>query len=145
MKNIILLLIIVFILSSCSAEEGNGQKVYYELVPIKRCIMPYSFVAGQTYEFEMLYKKPTSCHFYKGVYFAKKQGNLRIVAIQCGVVESNSCITYGENNSTNSPDSLTANYTFTATGTEPYVFRFWKGKNAQGEDTYYDVEVPVEN
>ncbi|MCB0374809.1 MAG: hypothetical protein KDD04_02720, partial [Sinomicrobium sp.] len=25
-----------------------------------------------------------------------------------------------------------------------YVFRFWQGKNAEGDDIYYVVDVPVE-
>ena len=105
--------------------------------------MPYAFIAGETYEFEMFYQQPTSCHFYKGIYFEKKPGNVRIVAIQCGVVESANCVTYSD--AQEALESKSAKCRFTAEAGDPYIFRFWTGKNEQGEDTYYDVEVPVEN
>ena len=145
MKKIILLLIAFFALNSCTKDAGeNSPKVYYTLVPIYRCNMPYTFTAGETYDFEMFYKQPTSCHFYKGIYFEEKPGNVRIVAIQCGVLESNDCVTY-----TDTPEmpleSKSTKCHFTAQAGEPYVFRFWTGKDDQGEDTYYDIEVPVEN
>lgn len=143
MKKIFLLLIVAFALNSCNIEE-NKPDVYYELIPIKSCRMPYDFVSGQTYELEMFFRQPSSCHFYKGIYF-EKQGNTRIVAIQAGVVESNSCITYPDDGSSATGELKSAKCNFTATGHETYIFRFWTGKNQQGEDTYYDVEVPVEN
>jgi hypothetical protein len=143
MKKITLLLLILFAFS-CSKDEGTDTAVYYELVPIQRCRMPYRFTAGQTYEFEMQYRQPSSCHFYKGIYFGKKPGNVRIVAIQCGVLESNSCVTYPVN-STSQPEPKVETYSFKAEAGDPYTFKIWTGKNQQGEDTYYDVVVPVDN
>lgn len=144
MKKIILILFVAFALNSCNVEESSPS-VYYQLVPITYCHMPYRFTAGQTYELEMYYKQPTSCHFYKGIYF-EKQGNVRIVAIQAGVVESENCVTYPDGNSaTSEPKIAKCNFTASSNNNEPYIFRFWTGKNAQGENTYYDVEVPVEN
>ena len=142
MKKIFFLIIVAFALNSCNKEEDSSQ-VRYELLPIDYCRMPYYFQQGETYDLEMFFKKPTSCHFYKGIYF-EKQGNTRVVAIQSAVVQTNSCVTYDyQNNTSLQPDSVKCK--FTATGTETYTFKFWTGKNAQGEDTYYDVEVPVEN
>ncbi|HOZ74470.1 MAG TPA: hypothetical protein PLS51_00865 [Flavobacterium sp.] len=144
MKRIIFLLLVLFAFNSCSKDAGNGPAVYYELVPIQRCSMPYRFTAGQTYEFEMTYRQPSSCHFYKGIYFEKLPGNVRLVAIQCGVMESNSCVTYPVN-STSAPNPQKETYQFTAEAGEPYTFRIWSGKDDQGENTYYDVVVPVDN
>jgi hypothetical protein len=143
MKKIILLFIVAFALNSCTTED-NTQHVTYELLPIQSCQMPYEFVYGQTYELQMFFKKPTSCHFYKGIYFEKQEGNTRIVAIQSGVVESNSCVPYDDNTN----ELLTTTSTkcnFKVTGHENYIFKFWTGKNEQGENTYYEVEVPVDN
>jgi len=144
MKRTILILLTFFALISCSKDEGTSTEVFYQLVPIQRCQMPYRFTAGQTYEFEMTYRQPTSCHFYKGIYFEKLPGNVRIVAIQCAVLKSSSCVTYPVNASTpQQPESAT--YNFTAEAGSPYTFKIWTGKDAQGEDTYYDVVVPVDN
>lgn len=141
MKKIILLFIVAFALNSCSKEDESSH-VKYELVPIQYCQMPYKFTYGATYEFKMFYKQPSSCHFYKGLYF-EKDGNTRIVAIQSGVIESNNCVSYDNNNSSVPTDST--KYNFKVTAHDTYTFKFWTGKNEQGENTYYEVEVPVEN
>lgn len=144
MKKIILLLILSFILNSCSMEDSSPE-VSYELLPIKSCSMPYFFISGQTYELEMFYVQPSSCHIYKGIYF-EKEGNTRIVAIQASVIASSSCVTNpADSTGTNSEIEQSVKFNFTATGNEAYLFKFWTGKNQQGEDTYYEVEVPVEN
>lgn len=133
---------VAFTLNSCTTEDNN-PKVRYELLPVDSCHMPYEFVSGQTYELEMFFKNPTSCHFYKGIYF-EKQGNTRIVAIQSGVVETEGCVAY-DNGSTTILQPSSAKCNFTAVGHEPYLFKFWTGKNEQGEDTYYEVEIPIED
>jgi len=125
--------------------EDRNPKVSYELMPIKSCRMPYFFVSGETYELEMFYIEPSTCHIYKGIYF-EKQGNTRTVAIQATVIESSSCVTNPvDSTGTNSEFEKSVKFNFTATGNEAYFFKFWTGKNQQGEDTYYEVEVPVEN
>ena len=143
MKKIIFLLIAAFALNACSSDDSSSPNVTYELLPIMYCQMPYRYVSGQTYDLQMYFRKPTSCHFYKGIYF-EKQGNTRIVAIQSGVVESNSCETY-DYNQTVPPETSKETFKFTFTGQETYTFKLWTGKNEQGEDTYYEVEVPVQN
>lgn len=141
MKKLILLFIVAFALNSCTTED-NSPAVAYQLLPIQSCEMPYSFAYGATYEFQMFFKKPSSCHFYKGLYF-EKQGNTRIVAIQSVLVESNSCIAYDNPNT--EEGTASAKCSFTVTGHEPYTFKFWTGKNELGENTYYEVEIPVED
>lgn len=142
MKKLLLIFILAFALNSCTSE-GNSPRVSYELIAIKRCIMPDSFVLGETYDLQMFYEKPTSCHYYKGIYF-EKEGNTRIVAIQSGLVESNDCITYDYNNPI-TPGESSAHYSFKVTEHQAYIFKFWTGRNEQGENTYYEVKVPVEN
>ena len=107
--------------------------------------MPYFFTSGQTYELEMFYNQPSSCHIYKGIYF-EKDGNTRTVAIQASVIASSSCVAIPvDSTGTNAEIDQSVKFNFTATGNETYFFKFWTGKNQQGEDTYYEVEVPVEN
>lgn len=145
MKKIALLLLLTFVASSCSTDSDEPE-VYYELLPIQRCEMPYRMTSGETYEFKMIFQMPTTCHFYKGIYF-EGDGDEKIVAIQSGVYQRNDCqiIDYG---TTAQPQNqpVSREYTFTAgaPGTV-YHFKMWTGKNEQGEDTYYEVQVPVEN
>lgn len=145
MKKIVLLLILAFIANSCSPEDSDNVQVYYELVPIQRCDMPYRFSSGETYDFTMHFKMPTSCHYYKGIYF-EGNGNTKTIAIQSVVFEKTDCVAYDSSNNAQPNNNVTAKYKFTAgaPGTV-YTFKIWTGKDEQGEDTYYDVTIPVTN
>ncbi|MFT3794581.1 hypothetical protein [Flavobacterium sp.] len=144
MKKLLLLLLVVFALNGCSTDGDNQPKVYYELVPIDRCQMPYRMSSGETYELDMFFNMPTTCHAYKGIYF-EGEGNVKTVAIQATVFERNDCTVIPTSNN-GSPSFTTAKYNFTAgaPGTM-YTFKIWTGKNEQGENTFYEVEVPVTN
>lgn len=137
-------MLLVFVANACSTDSDEPE-AYYELLPIQRCEMPYRMTSGETYELKMIFKMPTTCHFYKGVYF-EEDGNDRIVAIQAGVIKKNDCqeIDYSTNvQPQNQPVATRYNFTAGAPGTV-YNFKIWSGKNEQGEDTYYDVQVPVD-
>lgn len=147
MKKILLLLLMAFAVNSCSSDE-DGPEVYYELIPIYRCEMPYRFTAGETYDLNMIFKMPTTCHAYKGIYI-EGEGNVKTIAIQSIVYKRNDCqpINYDSTNAqqpTGEPTSEKFKFTASGPGTT-YIFKLWTGKNEQGEDTYYEVEVPVDN
>lgn len=146
MKKLLLLLLVVLGLSACSPDDNSNQpKVYYELIPIDRCQMPYRMTSGETYDLDMFFQMPTTCHVYKGIYF-EGEGNVKTVAIQATVFERNDCEIIPTTNDVGAPNQTTAKYNFTAgaPGTI-YTFKIWTGKNEQGENTFYEVEVPVTN
>jgi len=145
MKKLLLLLFIALALNSCDTGDSDSDApVHYELLPIEYCEMPYRFTAGTSYEFEMLYKMPTSCYTYAGVYF-EGEGSTKTIAIQTRVSEKNNCqpVTYNTVNGPG-PDLESAKFNFTAgaSGTV-YTFKMWTGKDENGQDTYYDYVVPV--
>ncbi|HMI08300.1 MAG TPA: hypothetical protein VK528_12180 [Flavobacterium sp.] len=143
MKKILLLLFLGLVLNSCSTDSTEPE-VYYELLPISRCEMPYRFTAGETYELNMIFKMPTTCHVYKGIYF-EGDGNTKTVAIQSVVYERNDCQSIDYNAAT-APNLTSEKFNFTAEGPgTTYTFKIWTGKNEQGEDLYYDINVPVDN
>jgi hypothetical protein len=147
MKKIALLMLMTFALNSCSSDDDSPPEVHYELIPISRCQMPYKMTSGETYEFEMIYRMPTTCHGYKGIYF-EGEGTTKTVAIQTVVYQRNDCqvIDYSSNMQP-APEPQVSNYEFKATAPpgSVYTFKIWTGKDDQGEDTYYNVTVPVEN
>lgn len=148
MKKITFLLLAVFVLGSCSSDEPSQPEVHYELIPISRCYMPYAMTSGETYEFQMIYKKPTTCHAYKGIYF-EGSGTTRTVAIQTVVHQRTDCqvIDYGATNAQPSTQPQVSNYQFKATAPpgSVYTFKIWTGKDTDGQDSYYNVTVPVQN
>ncbi len=146
MKKIPLLLLAFFALISCNADDSSQPEVHYEVIPISRCNMPYAMTSGETYEFEMIYRMPTTCHIYKGIFF-EGSGTDKTVAIQTMVFQRPDCqvIDYSANNAQPTPEPQVSNYQFKATAPpgSVYTFKIWSGKDDEGEDTFYNVTVPV--
>lgn len=134
MKRIILFLSFLVVIASCSPEVSNPN-VHYENLPIKEVELPNSFVLGETYPIKIWYYKPSTCHGLNGFYYEKNL-NVRTIAVQSIVSESTTCqdltdeLTYG-----------TLNFYVTNNGS--YIFKFWQGKNQNGEDVFLEYEVPV--
>ena len=134
MKKIVLFLSIVFLITSCSPVD-DGPNVHYETLPIEDVVIPYSFTIGETYPIGIKYYRPTSCHGFNGFYYDKEL-NIRTIAVQSVVVESSTCETL-----TN--DLVEDVLYFKVTSNGSYIFKFWQGKDAQGQDMYLEIEVPV--
>ncbi len=134
MKKIIVLLIVA-VLSSCNNDDASLND-YQELLPVESAMVPDEFELGQTYEITIFYMRPSTCHAFNDIYYRKHQ-NERTVAVVSTVFQSNG-------NCTNLEDTeLEASFDFKATESGSYIFKFWKGKDEEGEDTYITVEVPV--
>lgn len=136
MKKIVLLLLAVFAVSSCSLDDGGENDYYFEVLPVDSFEIPESFVQGRIHPMKIFYKLPTNCHQVTGFYYAK-EGNTRIVGIQSRVLYADYCLPL----ETQELDSLTFNF---EAGTEDsYIFKFYKGTDEQGIDTFEEVEIPA--
>lgn len=135
MKKIVLLLLAVFAVSSCSLDD-DAQNYYLEVLPIDSFEIPESFVQGRKYEVKIFYKLPSNCHEVNGLYYAKEE-NQRIVGVQSRVRDAAFC----EPIENAQLDSLIFNF---EVGTEDsYIFKFYKGVDEDGNDVFEDVEVPA--
>ena len=135
MKKLVLLLLTLFALSSCSLDD-DAQNYYFEVLPVAGFEVPESFVQGRRYAIKTFYKLPTKCHLVNGFYY-EREGNTRIVGIQSNVRVADNC----EPTVTQELDSLSFNF---EVGTEDsYIFKFYKGTNNEGVDTFEEVEIPV--
>ncbi|MFY0481777.1 hypothetical protein ACI6PS_04160 [Flavobacterium sp. PLA-1-15] len=141
MKKIALLLLAVITLGSCSLEEGNNQPTfYYEILPVESFQVPESVAVGRNYEIKMTYKKPSNCHVYEGCYY-KTEGYTTIVGIQTYVLDNPEC------QELENPEPLEVVFDFKVEGiqnaSQPYVFKFYKGKDVNGNDVFEEVSIPV--
>lgn len=140
MKKIALLLIAAITIMSCSLEESNEPRFYYEVLPVEGFEVPQGVYLGQNYEIKMTYKMPSSCHVYEGCYY-KTEGYTTIVGIQTYVLESEDCEEF-ENQ-----ELIETSFTFKVDGLQnalqPYIFKFYKGKDTNGNDIFEEVSVPV--
>lgn len=134
MKKIVFFLILISSFLSCSTDDDNPSYTY-KILPVDSYTVPTSFTLGQTYEIKLKYRKPTSCHIYQGIYYDKNL-NTRTIAIQTAVQNDQVC-------TLDIPPISEVSFNFMVTNTGSYIFKFYKGKDADGKDIFESVEIPV--
>lgn len=133
-KNLLFCLTLIFF-SSCSLNNDNtGFSV--EVLAVNSVDIPEAFELGETYPITISYLKPTSCHAFKEFYYLK-ENNERTVAPINYFFQNNNCENLEKDNLTES----TFNFKVTSNGS--YVFKFWQGKDTNGESQFLIIEVPV--
>jgi len=134
----ILVCFIAVLFFSCSIDD-TAPSSYQELLAVESVEMPEVFERGMSYQISLTYLRPTNCHAYNGIYYLK-YNNERTVAIISTVFEGNgNCETY-EANLVPLED---ASFNFLPTEIGSYIFKFWKGLDADGQDEYLIMEIPV--
>jgi hypothetical protein len=134
MKKIALFIVLITSFIGCSINNDNTSYTY-DVLPIDSYVVPTSFTLGQTYEIKLKYQNPSSCHIFQGIYYDKNL-NTRTIAIQTAVKNNQTC-------STEIPPLSEVSFNFEVTSNGSYIFKFYKGKDANGEDIFEDVEIPV--
>lgn len=137
MKKIISLFVILFLFNSCTPDEGVSYSL--KLMPIQSVEIPTEFTLGQTYPITVHYTKPTNCYFFNQLYY-EKELNIRTVAVECAVEQRNNCI---DLTGADAEASYTFNFYVTSNGS--YIFKFYQGKDANGDNVFLEYEVPVTN
>lgn len=134
MKKIVLFLVAITSILSCSLEDDNPTYTY-QVLPIESYVVPASFTLGQTYEIKLKYQKPTVCHIYQGIYYDKNL-NTRTIAVQAAAQDNQIC-------TMQVPPLSEVSFNFIVTSNGSYIFKFYKGKDAAGKDIFEEVEIPV--
>jgi hypothetical protein len=134
MKKIVLLFILISSFLSCSTDNDSPSYTY-SVLPVVSFTVPTSFTLGKTYEIKLKYQKPTSCHIYQGIYY-DKDSNTRTIAVQTAVQKDQVC-------TADIPPISEVSFNFIPTNTGSYIFKFYKGKDADGKDIFESVEIPV--
>tara|TARA_R110002049_G_scaffold2365_3_gene17291 strand:- start:4598 stop:5005 length:408 start_codon:yes stop_codon:yes gene_type:complete len=130
----LLVLCSILILASCSIND-DGTNYSFEVLPVESVDIPDEFELGETYPITISYLRPTTCYSFKEFYYLK-ENNERTVAPITYVFENNDC--------TDLEDTLVeATFNFIVTSNGSYIFKFWQGEDASGEDQYLIIEVPV--
>lgn len=135
MKNLVLLFFSFVSLTSCTSEDDAGSQTS-NLAAVLSVKVPDSFVHAQAYEIEIIYKRPTSCDRFSGFDISKNGNDVFIGVVSSRHTSNTNCVTTG-----NLEDSVTLN--FVAERDDFYIFNFWQGKNALGEDKFLSIEIPV--
>lgn len=134
MKKFVLLLSVLFLFNSCNMDD-NGDDFQYVLLPVASVEIPTEFELGETYNIVVRYYRPTTCHAFDGFYY-EKDLNIRTIAVQN--------IVFNQNNCEPLTDVLAEeNLEFHVTNNGSYIFKFWQGKDSNGQDIFLEYEIPV--
>ncbi|MCF6139722.1 hypothetical protein L1S34_00325 [Flavobacterium sp. K77] len=136
MKKLIALTLLLVSMASCSTDNDSNNYTY-DVLPIASYTVPAEFKLGETYTITLKYQKPTSCHYYQGIYYDKNL-NVRTIGVQTVVDNDQVC------NAALPPESETS-FQFFVTNTGSYIFKFYKGEDAAGNNIFEEVEIPVTN
>lgn len=134
MKKIASFFALLFILNSCSPDSGPSYS--FELVKIDSVEIPTEFVLGQTYPIKVHYTLPTSCHYFNTMYYDKNL-NVRTIAVESAVEDRSNC-----QDTPNQTGEYTFNFQVTSNGGS-YIFKFYQGKDQNGQDMFLQYEIPV--
>jgi hypothetical protein len=133
MKKSFLFALLSIVFGSCSTDDGI--RYTSELLPIETITLPAEFKRDSLYEIPMQYIRPSTCHVYEGIYY-RKEANIRTIAIGTSVLEQNNCTTAPIN-------PLPVLLRFIPTTEDSYVFKVWKGKDANGINIFEETEIKV--
>ena len=141
MKKLLIIGLFALLFVGCSKDENPfGQGFHFEIIPIEEILMPESFTAGEFYNIDYSYYRPSTCHSFNELYYLA-DGDYRTVAVINTVLEE-------ANGLVCEPleDELEWRTLFFECRKNygVYVFKFWQGQNEDGEDVYQIIEVPVE-
>ena len=124
-------LLLVFI--SCSLDSGT--KYAQGLLPIDEAETPEKFILNTIDTVKVKYTLPNACFSFYGLYYERKE-NERIIAIRALENLDEACASQVIERELDIPIEIVQQ--------EDYVFKFWKGKDSDGNDIFDEVTVPVE-
>ena len=135
MKKIISLIVLFFLFNSCTSDSSPSYSL--SLLPIGSVDIPTEFTLGETYPITVYYNRPTTCHYFNGLYYDKNL-NTRTIAVESVVEYRDNC---QDLSAADAMDSYTFNFYVTSNGS--YIFKFYQGKDDSGNDVFLEYEVPV--
>jgi hypothetical protein len=133
MKKIILLFAGLLLFYSC-LNNDDQLNFGYELLPIDEYTTPTSFTFGEKDTIKIKYSLKNECYTFDNIHY-QSEDTTRTIAVRAIVNLDKACaeiITQKE-----------FNIIVTATQEEDYLFKFWKGKDSNGENIFEEVIVPV--
>ena len=137
MKNFKYLLIMIVALTavsvtSCSDDDNN---YHLEYIGVKSAELPSEFIYGQTYRINFTAELPNSCYFNYNQYDYFYEGTSRLIYPITHIDDGVPC----------TPNIRETTYSIPVhvLQEETYIFKFYQGEDADGQDMFLTIEVPV--
>ncbi|MBU2904951.1 MULTISPECIES: hypothetical protein [Arenibacter] len=136
MKRVFFLLLVASFTLFTSCDIDDDVNYHFEALQVKSVEMPEAFDYGEIYKIKVTYFRPNNCTFFEGFDVVKEDLTTRKVVTIGTVIED-------EEECTGTGEDLVATFNFEVLYDEPYLFRYWTGEDANGEPTYLEITVPV--
>ncbi|CAZ95853.1 hypothetical protein Q4603_11395 [Zobellia galactanivorans] len=140
MKRIYLkLLTIAFTLAiaSCSLDD-DGTNFQYAPLEITGASLPDTFELGRVYSIDVKILRPDDCTLVDRFDVSRSftdSTQIRTVSAVGIILDKEKCNTVD--------DEVQDSFQFEVLYDKPYVFKFYKGNDDQGEPEFLEIEVPV--
>ena len=124
---------------SCSLDDDRANFEYTTLETLSASL-PDTFDLGEVYSIDVRLLRPDACTFSETFDVRRDftdSTNIRTVAAIGIKLDENECEIVN--------DSILDAFRFEVLYTEPYIFRFYAGDDADGVAEFLEVEVPVRN
>jgi hypothetical protein len=135
MKHFIPLFLVVFLIFGCSDDDNNYHDYHLEYVSVISAELPDEFIYGNTYRIDVTIELPSSCYFFYNQYDYFYEGTARLIYPIGHVDDGVPC--------TLNITETTFSIPVQALQSEPYIFKFYQGEDAEGQDMFLTIEVPV--
>ena len=135
MKHFISLFLVAFLLFGCSDDDNIDHKYRLEYVNTISADLPDEFIFGQTYRINVTIELLDSCYYFYNQYDYFYEGTSRLIYPIGHIDEDVPC--------TPNIRETTFSIPVQVLQSEPYIFKFYQGEDADGQDIFLIIEVPV--
>lgn len=135
MKHFIVIFLVALLAFGCDDDDNNYHEYHYEYIAVKSVELPDEFIFGQIYDVDVTIDLLNSCYYHYGQFDYFYEGTSRLIYPIVHVDDDKACAEVITETTFSIPVHVLQ--------TETYIFKFYQGENAQGEDIFLTVEVPV--
>ena len=132
MKKLIILLFISALVFSCTEEEPILE---LKVLPIKEAKTPVRLQYRNVDTLTLKYTLPNACYTFRNVYYERER-NSRVIAINAVLDSEKICTQATIDEEIKIPIHVLQE--------EDYTFKFFKGKDADGNSIFKEIIVPVD-
>lgn len=122
--------------TACSLDDDDATNFKYVNLKVISADVPEAFEFGGKYTISVTYANPNTCTYFEGFDIHKHQLTEReVYPIGTELTGNDDC--------QESTEEVEVTFDFEVIYKEDYLFKFWTGKNVDGEDEYIEIAVPV--
>ncbi|MCK5815394.1 MAG: hypothetical protein KAH07_05560 [Flavobacteriaceae bacterium] len=136
MKHYLLLFLAIVTFTSCNDDDDYNEHDYHlEYTSVIDVDVPDEFIYGRTYEIDVTIELQDGCHYFYNQYEYRYEGTARLIYPIVHIDDNVPC--------TENIRETTFSIRVQALQAEPYIFMFYQGEDADGQDQFLKVIVPV--